>query len=106
MKELSYKGWSRAYVQTAEDAEKAKQILLKLDDFEYGYMPDDFFCVHGSPVGLVWNGKFDPDIDEWTKACDAAGIDISFRSETDAQYNGEEDFSDRDDYGYGNDFYN
>lgn len=93
MKSLNYKGWARAYVQTQEDAEKAKQILKDMDDFEYGYMPDDFFCVQGDPnAGLVWNGKFDPDIDEWTKACQEAGVEIRFDSQSDAEYNGEYDW--------------
>lgn len=88
VKSLDYKGWSRANVKTLDDATKAKAILREMDDFEFGYMPNDWFGI-GNSYHLVPTGKFDPDLDRFRKACAEAGIDIFFRSATDAQYIGD-----------------
>lgn len=73
-KTFPYKGYGRISVQTESDIQKVKDILQEMDDFEFGYLPDDLIAV--SSLGLVPVGKFDPDLDELKKRCDAKGIEI------------------------------
>lgn len=57
---FDYKGYGRIFVEKKEDIQKVKNKIKELDDFEYGYLPDDLICVwNGDLDDIVYTYKFD-----------------------------------------------
>lgn len=69
-KDMIYKGYSRIFVHKQEDMEQVAQILKDIDSDEYEcYAPNDLLAVYSETEPLVYNGKFDLDIDRFYKEC-------------------------------------
>jgi hypothetical protein len=71
------KGYGRIYVYKEDDIEKVKDIILRMDDFEYEYLPRDFITTIDEYPRVVYTGKFDDlDIDALTILCMREGVPI------------------------------
>ena len=54
------KDYGRILVQKEEDIDKVKEIIKEMDEFEYGYMPQDLIGVfERGNIETVYTGKFD-----------------------------------------------
>lgn len=70
MENFISKSKARIYTNTQENVEKIKSYIKQLDEFEYGYMPDDLVAVYNGNFDLVYNGKFeDIDIPQLQNMC-------------------------------------
>jgi hypothetical protein len=71
------KGYGRIYVYEEDDIEKVKDIILRMDDFEYEYLPHDFITTIDEYPRVVYTGKFDDlDINALTVLCLMEGVPI------------------------------
>ena len=85
------KEYGRIFVEKESDIEAVKEIIRKMDDFEYKYLPDDFIAVFTPEkykrnaengkrywfVRLVYTHKFDSlDLNEFQARCWIAGIKV------------------------------
>lgn len=43
--QFTRKGYGRIFVEKQEDIQKIKDIIKEIDDYEYGYLPDDLITV-------------------------------------------------------------
>jgi hypothetical protein len=89
--ELIYKGMSRCFVKNDVDIERVPDIIRQMDEFEFGNLPDEWITVteFDFPMGvnfieynlgkfdhLVYNGKFDLNIDNFIQICKDFGIEV------------------------------
>ena len=82
MRSFPYKGFGRIIVDKPEDVQKVKDILKAMDEFEFGYLPEDLIAVRGEPDHNVYVGKFEPDLDKLEALCKAKGIEIETHEES------------------------
>jgi hypothetical protein len=90
-KELIYKGMSRCFVKNENDVERVTDIIRQMDEFESDYMPKKWIVVteFDFPMGVnfieynlgkfdnvVYNGKFDINIDNLIQICQNFGIEV------------------------------
>lgn len=90
-KELIYKGMSRCFVKNEVDIERVTDIIRQMDEFEFDYLPKDWVAVSkiDFPMGVnfiehnlgkfdnvVYNGKFDLNIDNFVQICKDFGIEV------------------------------
>jgi len=81
MNTLPYKGKAVILVKTDEDVQRVKNILKDINPDEFHYMWDDLIQVDSKFWEFGYVGKFEPDLDELKKRCDAAGILFDVREE-------------------------
>lgn len=89
--EFPRKGYGRIFVEKEDDIEKVKDIIKKMDDFEYDYLPEELITVFKpniktfpkeEPKGHLWldmkyTHKFDSlNLNELQFRCWASGIKI------------------------------
>ena len=89
--EFPRKGYGRIFVEKEEDIGKVKEIIRKMDEFEYSYLPEKLITVFSpniktfpadNPKDHLWldfeyTHKFDSlDLNELQFRCWAAGIKI------------------------------
>lgn len=77
--ELAAKGNSRIFVTNEDDLQRVKNILLNLDADEYlNHCPEKLVAVIREDTGneLIYNGKFDLEVDKLIEACKAEEIDV------------------------------
>lgn len=74
MNTLLYKGKAVILVKKHEDILRVKEILKDMDPDEFRYMWDDLIQVNSDFCEYPYVGKFQPNLDELKKRCDAAGI--------------------------------
>ena len=89
--EFPRKGSGRIFVEKEEDIPKVKEIIRKMDEFEYGYLPKDLIKVFDPNIktfpvenpkdhlwlDLAYTHKFDSlNLNELQFRCWAAGIKI------------------------------
>lgn len=79
---------ARIFVKTESDIWKVKEIIRKMDEYEYEYLPDDLIAVYepkiknigGSQkyeIKLAYTHKFDAlDLNELAMRCFIAGVPI------------------------------
>ena len=85
------KGYGRIFVEKEEDIQKVKEIIYKMDEYEYDYLPRDLITVFNpdirsfpkeNPKDHIWvdmkyTHKFDSlDLNELQIRCWYAGIKI------------------------------
>lgn len=69
------KSYARIYTDKEENIEKIRTIIKRLDEFEFGYLPNDLIAVYDGKIELVYNHKFDDlDLKELMDTCWNAGI--------------------------------
>lgn len=80
------KAYGIIFVENEEDVEKVKEIIRRMDEFEYEYLPTDFiqpFSAKTTTIGsheeyvlrMKYTHKFDSlDLNELQYRCWAAGI--------------------------------
>ena len=74
---LTHKGYGRIYCENESDIERVKLIIKKLDEFEYGYLPQSLIAHFSEYPKVVYNGKFsDMDMDKLTAVCWSKGVRI------------------------------
>jgi hypothetical protein len=82
--ELVSKGESRCYVFREEDIQKVCDMVKEINEFEYGYMPNNWVTVFNSKDVhknyMVYNGKFDIDVPKLIDECGKRGVGIIVRS--------------------------
>jgi hypothetical protein len=72
---LNRKGYARIYTDKPENIDRIKAVIKDLDEFEYGYIPDELITVFNGSVEHVYNHKFDSiDMDDLMVACWKRGI--------------------------------
>lgn len=89
--EFPRKGYGRIFVEQEKDIPKVKEIIRKMDDFEYGYLPEDLIAVFNpniktfpadNPKDHLWldmryTNKFDSlNLNEFQFRCWAAGVKV------------------------------
>ena len=89
--EFPRKGYGRIFVEKEEDIEKVKDVIRKMDEFEFEYLPNDLIAVCDSnirtfpnenPKDHLWldmkyTHKFDClNLNELQFRCWAAGIKV------------------------------
>ena len=88
------KGYGRIFVEKESDIPKVKEIIRKMDDFEYGYLPEDLIAVFNPNIktfpvyktdnlkdylwlDMKYTHKFDSlDLNEFQFRCWTAGIKV------------------------------
>lgn len=85
------KGYGRIFVEKEEDIPKVKEIIRKMDDYEYTYLPEDLITVFDPNIksfpkedpkdhlwlDMTYTHKFDSlNLNELQFRCWAAGIKI------------------------------
>ena len=82
---LFEKGKSRCFVTLRHHIKEVEQIIKEIDqdEFEQYYPGEDWITVWNSTGDndLIYNGKFDIDIEFLTEKCKEKGIDILVQSE-------------------------
>ena len=91
MKQLIYKGMSRCFVKNKNDVERVTDIIRQMDEFEFNYLPENWVTVteFDFPMGVnfveyvlgkfddvVYNGKFDINIDNLIQISKDFGIEV------------------------------
>lgn len=72
---FSRKSYGRIVVEKEEDIELVKEVIKDMDDFEYGYLPQDLICVHSEEIKLKYTHKFsDLDLNDLIHKCWCVGI--------------------------------
>ncbi len=89
--EFPRKGYGRIFVEKEEDISKVREIIRKMDEFEYGYLPNDLIKVFGPNIrrfpdhdpkdhlwlDMAYTHKFDSlNLNELQFRCWAAGIKV------------------------------
>lgn len=76
MNKFDRKGYGRIYVLREEDIPRVKEIIKEMDEFEYGYLPDDLIARFDSMnVNTTYTYKFDNlDLNELQIRCWQSGI--------------------------------
>ena len=91
--EFSRKGYGRIFVEKEEDIPKVKEIIRKMDEFEYSYLPEDLIKVFDPNIkrfpdmlnvpkdhlwlDMAYTHKFDNlNLNELQYRCWATGIKI------------------------------
>ena len=89
--EFPRKGYGRIFVEKEEDITKVREIIRKMDEFEYGYLSEDLIKVFDPNIktfpaekpkdhlwlSLAYTHKFDSlNLNELQFRCWAAGIKI------------------------------
>ena len=71
------KGYGRIYVMDASQIELVKGIIKKMDEFEYGYLPDKLIAPFSEYPRLEYTHKFDSlSLNDLTAICLSKGIVI------------------------------
>lgn len=81
--ELIRKGNSRCFVFRYEDIQKVYDTIKEIDEFEFGYVPEDWVTIwdgRGYGSSMVYNGKFDIDVPRLIDECGKKGIGIIIKS--------------------------
>lgn len=74
---LTHKGYGRIYVDSEENIEKVKEIIKRLDEFEYDYLPKNMIAVYTDFPNVVYIHKFsDLDMDGLTATCWGEGVKV------------------------------
>lgn len=77
MRRLTHKGYGRIYVSNKKDIERVKEIIKKIDEFEYHYIPEDFIAEFSEFPNLKYTHKFsDLDLDVLEAMCFINNIKI------------------------------
>ena len=77
MSTLTRKGYARIYTETADDVDKVKNIINKLDAFEYEYLPQQLIAPFSTYPNLTYTHKFDGiDMNKLSAECWKQGIKI------------------------------
>ena len=74
MNTFDRKTYGRIFVAKPEDVATVDAIVKELDEFEYGYMPDNFITVWPGKVEVSYGHKFEADIDKLMETCLNRGI--------------------------------
>lgn len=84
------KGYGRIFVEKEEDIPKVREIIRKMDEFEYSYLPEDLITVFNPEhvtfesdssdhirITLAYTHKFDSlDLNEFQMRCWMEGIKV------------------------------
>lgn len=83
------KGYGRIFVEKEEDIQKVRDIIHRMDDFEYEYLPDDLIAVFTKDVrtfsdgtkhlwlDMAYTHKFDSlNLNELLVRCWADGVKV------------------------------
>src|SRR5687768_11919430 len=74
---LMRKGYARIYVENPSDVEKVRSIIKELDEFEFGYLPDNLVAPFSEYPNLCYTHKFDGlCMNRLTAVCWKRGIKI------------------------------
>ena len=77
MNTLSRKSYGAIYVLKEEDIPKVKDIIKKMDEFEFDYLPDGLIKPFSDYPDVAYTHKFnDLDMDALTAICWSEGIYI------------------------------
>ena len=77
MRTLTHKGYSRLYALSYVDQAGVARVIKELDDYEYGYMPEDWIAHVSEYPKVVYTGKFsDLDMNLLTIACWRQGMPV------------------------------
>lgn len=82
--ELVYKGLSKCFVYKKEDIDKVVKIIKEIDEFEFGYIPENWVVLSSGNDVLNYddyNGKFDLDIPKFIEACANEKISVNILSD-------------------------
>lgn len=70
------KGYGRLFVEKENDIDALKKLIKEIDEFEYGYLPDDLIAVFSEEnMKSVYTYKFD-DLNMTEVMCRAWAKDI------------------------------
>lgn len=72
--EFVRKSYGRIYVAPDGNPGDVAEIIRQLDEFEYGYLPDNFIAKWNGKIEPVYGWKFEMDIDKLTTECWNRGI--------------------------------
>jgi len=77
MRTLQRKGFGRIYVENEGDIHLVEEIIQKMDEFEYDYLPKDMIAPFSEYPSVIYTHKFDSlDVDALTAICWRKGIHI------------------------------
>lgn len=76
MRTLARKGYWRIYVKQESHIERVKELIEKLDSFEYDYLPDNLITTFDNYPSVEYTGKFEMDLDKLEANCMNEGISI------------------------------
>ena len=77
MNTLSRKSYGAIYVNNTEDVTKVKEVIKKMDEFEYEYLPEELIKPFSEYPSVSYTHKFcDLDMDKLTAICWSKGIFI------------------------------
>ena len=77
MRTLQRKGFGRIYVENEGDIHLVEEIIQKMDEFEYDYLPKDMIAPFSEYPSVIYTHKFDSlDVDALTAICWKKGIHI------------------------------
>lgn len=77
MSTLSHKSYGAIYVNNPNYIDKVKQVIKEMDEFEFGYLPEELIKPFQEYPNVSYTGKFsDLDMDDLTARCWAKGIMI------------------------------
>ena len=72
------KTYGRIWVPNPEDLPRVHNIIKKLDEFEFSYMPAGFVAAYADDIeDVIYGHKFELSISKLTQACWDAGIFIT-----------------------------
>lgn len=85
---FDYKGYGRIFVEKEEDIQRVKDKIKEIDDFEYGYLPNDLICIwQGNLEDLTYTYKFDElDIDYLCERLQEEGINAAWVTGKEAEW--------------------
>ena len=70
-------GYGRIYVENAEDIPRVRDIILAMDEFEFGYLPSDLIAPWAEYPKVTYTHKFDSlNTNDLTAICWSRGIKI------------------------------
>lgn len=77
MNTLTHKGYGRIYVEKNEDIQKVKDIIKKMSEFEFDYLPKELITTFDQYPSVTYTYKFsDLDTDHLTVRCWKEGVKI------------------------------
>lgn len=77
MSTFRIKGYGRIYVENEADIEQVKNFIKEIDEYEFGYLPDNLIAPFSEYPDVVYTGKFnDLNLELLTAKCWKNGIKI------------------------------
>ena len=77
MNTFTHKGYGRIYVEKPDDILRVMSIIKEMDEYEFGYLPDQLITTFDQYPKVVYTHKFnDLDTDSLTATCWDRGIRI------------------------------